>query len=498
MAMLSKSRYLAGCQCTRRLWLGCYGRELATEPDAARAWRFDAGSEIGRHARALFPGGVLVGEDAWRHGEAIVRTRQLLAAPAVPAIFEGAVAHAGVRIRADVLERLPGGAWGLREVKAAAHVKEVHLHDVAVQRIVLERAGLRVPSVEVIHVDPAYVRGAGDIDWPRFFKRVDVTAAIDPLLAAVPARVEALHRVCALADSPSVEPSTHCFSPHACEFWAHCTREKPVDWIFTLPGRPSPFEALRAAGVERIADIPDGFPLSVLQARVRDVLRSGREFVASDLGGALVPLGPPARYLDFETVNPAVPLYPGTRPYQQIPLQWSLHEIDATGRLTHREFLARGRDDPRRGFAERLLDAIGAGRAPVVVYSGFEARVLAEVAAALPDLASAIEAVRGRLVDLLPVVRRHVYHPAFAGSFSLKRVAPALADGFDYGALTDIADGGAASLALQRLASGDVTDAAEEAQIRGALLAYCHRDTLALVELHRALQVRAGTSRGTP
>ncbi len=492
MTTLSKSKYLAGCQCPRRLWLGCYAPELATEPDAAQAWWFDAGSVIGRHAHALFPGGVLVGEEAWRHGEAVVRTQQLLADPAVPAIFEGGFVHAGVRIRADVLERLPGGAWGLREVKSGAHVKEVHLHDVAVQRTVLEGAGLRVPSVEVIHVDTAYVRGDGEIDWPRFFKRVGVTTAVEPLLPAVLARVEALHRVLALADSPPVEPSTHCFSPHACEFWAHCTRQKPADWVFNLPGRPSRFEELRAAGVERIADIPDNFPLSVLQARVREVLRSGREFVAGDLGGALVPFGPGARYLDFETMNPAVPPYPGTRPYQQIPFQWSLHEIDATGRLAHREFLASGRDDPRRGFAESLLDAFGAGGEPIVVYSGFEARVLTELASALPDVAAALDALRARLVDLLPVVRRHVYHPAFEGSFSLKAVAPALVDGFGYGDLEGIAGGGEASAAFVQLASGAVTDPEEEARVRRALLAYCRRDTLALVELHRALQARAG------
>jgi predicted RecB family nuclease len=128
----------------------------------------------------------------------------------------------------------------------------------------------------------------------------------------------------------------------------------------------------------------------------------------------------------------------------------------------------------------------------VVVYSSFEAGVLSELASALPDLASGLDALRARLVDLLPVMRQHVYHPAFGGSFSLKAVAPALVEGFGYGDLEQIAGGGEASAAFLRLASGAVADPEEEARLRSALRAYCKRDTLALVELHRVLRARTG------
>src|SRR5262245_7133640 len=216
--MLTKSRYLAGAQCPRRLWLGTYAAELATASDPSRTWHLDAGAMIGRQARALFPGGVLVDS---AHDEAVARTQALLADPTVPAIFEGAFVAGGVRIRVDVLERLPDGGWGLREVKSGTRVRAAHLHDVALQRTVLEEAGLRIASVEVIHVDSAYVHGEGEVDWPRFFKRVDVAEALEPLRGAVPGRIAILQRVLALADSPPIEPAEHCFSPHACEFWAH-------------------------------------------------------------------------------------------------------------------------------------------------------------------------------------------------------------------------------------------------------------------------------------
>ncbi len=269
--------------------------------------------------------------------------------------------------------------------------------------------------------------------------------------------------------------------------------------MFHLPGRPSRFAALCAAGIERIAEIPDDFTLPLLQARARDALRSGQEFLSADLATALAGLAPPAAYLDFETMNPPFPLYPGTRPYEHVPFQWSLHEVDATGSIRHREWLADGRSDPRREFGEHLVAALGDGHEPVVVYSGYEGRVLSQLSSALPDLAPALDTLRGRLVDLLPLVRRHVYHPAFGGSFSLKSVAPALVDGFGYDDLaTDIAGGSEASVAFLRLASGLVTDVGEELRLRHALRAYCERDTLALVEVHRALRARVCPGPGWP
>jgi hypothetical protein len=225
----------------------------------------------------------------------------------------------------------------------------------------------------------------------------------------------------------------------------------------------------------------------VIPARIRDVLQSGRPYMSPDLDTALADFGPPAYYLDFETMNAAIPPYPGTRPFEQIPTQWSLHHVDADGTLTQREFLADGRTDPRRELAETLLAAVGDSTEPIVVYSDFESMVLNTLASAFPDLAPALQAVRARLRDLWTVVQAHVYHPAFGYSFSLKSVAPALVPGFGWGNLEGIADGYQAARAFNRLAA-DECDAADAAQIRRALLAYCARDTRALVELHRALR----------
>jgi hypothetical protein len=489
-ATLSKSKYVAGCQCVRRVWLTCRAPELAAEPGPAKQAIFDLGHEVGRRAHALFPGGVLVSQEAWEHAEAIERTRALLADTAVPAIFEAALEYDGVRIRADVLERLPGGSFGLREVKASTQVKPVHLDDCAVQQHVLEGSGLRIASVELVHVNRAYVRGAGEIDWAAFFMRADVTRKVASALPSVRERLPRFHAAIAEPQAPEIEPSGHCRDPYDCEFWDHCTRSKPDDWIFYLPRLGKRFEALRSAGIERIVDIPDEHPLPELHIRIREALRKARPQLESGLADALRDAGPPAHYVDFETSNPAIPLYPGTRPYEVIPFQWSLHTDPGTGALCHREFLAEGASDPRREFAETLVAELSGEDAPVLVYSSFESTQLGRLAGHFPDLAPALHRIRDRLIDLLPIVRSHLYHPNFGFSFSIKAVAPALAPGLDWNDLGMIADGASASGALAALASG-LTPPAERDPLRAALRAYCARDTLALAKVHRALREMA-------
>jgi hypothetical protein len=491
---LSKSRFLAGRQCVKRLWLACRAPALGAPPGAAQQAIFEQGGEVGRRAHALFPGGVLVAEAPWLFAQAVARTRALLADASVPAIFEGAFEHAGARIRVDALERLPGGRWGLREVKSAVSLQEHHLADCALQQFVLEGCGLRIGSVELLHVDRDYLRGEGPIDWRRFFVRREIGELVRPVLREVPDELVRMQRVVAHDAVPAVEPGRHCHAPHACEFWEHCTSGKPADWIHHLPRlRAARLEELRALGVERIAAIPDDFELSRQQRRIREVLRSGRPFVSEELVRELGPAEEEACYLDFETTSPAIPQYPGTRPYQQIPFQWSLHRLDASGALAHAEFLADGAEDPRRPFAQSLLGALAqAPEARIHVYSSFERSVLNGLALHLPDLAAPLGRLAGRLVDLHAVVQEHVYLPGFDFSYSIKRVAPALVPGFGWDDLDEISDGAAASMCFAELASGRLPPG-EAARLRSALLAYCSRDSLALVRVHRALRRLART-----
>jgi hypothetical protein len=491
---LTKSRYIAGLQCLRRLWLLTHESRPYEEPVPGS--RMDLGQEIGRKARLLFPGGVTIGAEPWEHALGVAQTATLIGDNRVPAIFEAAFEYDGIRIRVDVLERLADGTWGLREVKSGSGLKDHYVDDIALQTFVLKGAGIAVSSVELIHVNTAY-RRRGDICWADFFARLDVRDAVAAKLVELPTRLPAM-RDCLCTDAlPDVEPGEQCTTPYACEFWDRCTANKPADWTNYLPYlSQARVNELKALGIESISSIPADFRLTPYQGIIQRATATGQPYVASDLAGLLEGSGPPTLYLDFEAMMPPIPLYEGTSPYQTIPFQWSLHAIAADGILRHEEFLAEGGGDPRRRFATTLIEALDAFDTPVIVYSGYEQARLNELATELPDLGQPLNRITSRLVDLLPVVRGGVYFPEFHFSNSLKAVAPVLCDGFGYNGLDGIADGIAASDAFLRLASGHVSGREEADRLRVALLAYCRRDTLALVEVHRALR-RLASARGS-
>jgi hypothetical protein len=391
---------------------------------------------------------------------------------------------------APLRRRLPGGKWRLAEVKSTVRVKIEHLDDLAVQAYVIEGSGLTVSEMHLVHVDTSYVRGNDGMDWQRYFKREDVTIEIRDILPFVPGCIAEMHAVMALPQAPKIRPSGHCFSPHPCEFWPRCTADKPADWIFHIPRlSQGAFAKLDAANIQSMRDIPPGFRLSPAQRRVVDTMRSGREFIADGLREALVPLEPPASYLDFETFSPTLPIYAGTSPNERIPFQWSLHYDDRRhGDIRHCGFLAAGDADPRREFAKTLLHALEGTTGPIVVYSSFEASVLRDLAGWFTDLLPRLFAVINRIRDLLPIIRKHVSHPEFLGSYSIKAVAPALVPGFTYADLADVAGGDDASIVFHRLATDQSLPIEDRNRFRRALLTYCGRDTAALVSVHRKLR----------
>jgi Domain of unknown function(DUF2779) len=234
-------------------------------------------------------------------------------------------------------------------------------------------------------------------------------------------------------------------------------------------------------------DIPANFRLTPTQKRVVDCAKSGRAFRSSALAETLAVLSPPVSYLDFETFNPAIPLYSNTSPYERIPFQWSLHQDDGSDIFAHAEFLADGDIDPRREFAETLLTAVERLPGPITVWSSFEASVIQELSGLFTDLADRLTAVLDRIVDLLPIVRNHVVHPAFRGSYSMKSVAPVVAPDLSYTDL-DIAEGAEASAAFYRIVADPTLSPEGRAGLRQSLLAYCLRDTLALARVHQWLK----------
>src|SRR5208337_709857 len=479
---ISKSKFVAGAQCLKRLYLQVHQSELAAATDASGSAIMEQGQEVGRLAHQLFPGGVKVdGSDGL--GQAIRTTQELTANPEVPAIFEGTFSNGDVLVRVDILHRRRDNRWRLIEVKSTTDLKDYHLDDVAIQHRVVSRCGLDLASSCLAHINRNYVFDGGSIDVRRFFKIRNLTQRVERLQPKLTFLLRSEFRVLAMPNAPDLPTGRHCTDPITCEFYDRCNPPLPDDHIGYLPRlHASAAEELDEMGVESIFDIPADFPLSERQRRGCTSVQSGQPWFSPELGKELESLKYPLYFMDFETVNPAIPRFSGMRPFDQLPFQWSVHVLRQPGaEPEHSEFLATDNSDPRSEFINTLCAALG-GSGSIVVYNRqFESQRLAELAAWLPEFGGRIKKIQGRLFDLLPVVRNHVYHPAFAGSFSLKAVLPALVPEMSYEGM-DVANGQEAWLAWELLMRGGL-DQSEREKGRKALWEYCAQDTLALVKL---------------
>ena len=492
---LSKSRYLSGMQCHLRLWYETHRPDLEAEPDDVLQAVFDTGHEVGRMACRLYPDGHAVSHDHRHIPAALEETRSVLEAGSAPALFEAAFEHEGVLVRADVIERLPGGGWRLVEVKSSTRLKDVFVLDAAVQLWVLKGAGLDVRDAGVLTLDRDYVHDGVTLDLDALFRLHPVFDEAHELLASVAAQVSELQAMLSESAAPDIAPGDHCFEPYECPYYAHCTRDAilPDHGIDELPwlaaGRR---EELEAAGIEEILDIPEDFPLTGLQSVVRQTIREGRPAMHGDIAVALSGLKSPVRYLDFETFAPAIPRFAGTSPFASVPFLFSVHTERKGKPPRHSDYLHESDDDPRPELAARLVEALGS-KGSVCTYSSYEQRVLRDLGKALPDRAGELRSIEARLFDLLPVVRNGYYHPEFRGSFSIKSVLPALVPGMGYADLA-IAEGQTAAV---RYASALASAAPEDRRrVFKDLRAYCTRDTLALVELRKSLENLDGEKKG--
>jgi predicted RecB family nuclease len=473
---------MSGLQCPKLLWWLVDEPEAEElEPDPSLQFLFDRGREVGRAAHAYVPGGVLIDVPQRERRRRLQATAEALRGGA-RVLYEPAFEHQGVLVVADILERARGG-WNLIEVKSSTKVKPEHVPDVAVQAHVLRGAGLEVRRAELMHLN----RECRHPDLSNLFAREDVTAPVEESIEDVPARILALKRALD-GPLPDVPIGDHCHEPYDCPFLNRCWPEPPphaIETLYRLPGARR--EEYRSEGYRTILDLPRGETLTPIQERQRRAARRNGLVVEPGLRDALKRLEPPFAYLDFETVSPPIPVWEGCRPYDQVPVQLSVHTQAAGGRLTSHEWLADGPGDPREAIARKLIEFTRGARTILAYNAPFERGCIQALMEHLPRLAPALGAVERRIADLLPVVRDHVYHPRFAGSFGLKNVAPALVPDLAYDSL-EIAGGDEASQKLyELLLKREGMSQAEKDRLRGELLRYCRMDTEALVRLHRAL-----------
>ncbi len=440
---LSKSKIIAGRQCERRIWLEVHRPDLREFSDAQTA-RLEQGTAFGELARQLLGPGELV-DCGFDVAAAVGQTSALLGTSKPPRhIFEAALSHENVVVRVDALRRV-GNAFELIEVKSSTRVKDYFLDDCAVQTWVARGAGITPRRTQLALVDREFVYST-EGDYTGLLTLEDVTATIEDRLAEVPKWLRRFRKVLRNGE-PAIATGAHCSTPYDCPFIDHCQQLEepgPEFPLTLLPNGGALVQRLVDAGYTDLREVPEDQVSRDQHLRMLRATRSGKAITDPALHGVLAALPYPRRYLDFESIQFIVPRWLGTRPFDQIPFQWSCHVEKAPGVVEALSFLDISGEDPRRGFAESLLKACGK-RGPILVYNrGFESMCLSALAQQFPDLSDALVAVRERLVDLMPLMRLHYYHPNMRGSWSLKAVLPAIVPALAYDDLGDVADGHAA------------------------------------------------------
>ena len=491
---LSKSKYTRYCQCPKMLWMDTYKKELAKE-DPALQRRFDEGNEVGDLAMGLLGEYVettAYTEDGKLDIPAMLKNTKKYLAQGVENICEAAFSKNRCYCAVDILHKTESG-YDIYEVKSSTDIKEVYLIDCAYQKWVLESSGLNIGRVHIAYINNKYVK-CGDLDIHQLFNIEDVTEQLTPYYAVVKDNTAAAIAYISEKEEPTMDIGLQCSSPYECPYWDYCSRNLAVPNIFNLYrlSAKKADELYKECIVSFDDIVKSGMALSRIQRMQVEAEQLQLPTHIDKLGikAFLYTLSYPLYFLDFETFQTCVPIYDGTKPYQQVPFQYSLHYIEGPEcELKHKEFLADENSDPRRAIAERLVEDIPQNVCVLAYNKAFECTRIKELAETFPDLSEKLLNIRDNIRDLLDVFRDgFVYDRAMGGSLSIKSVLPALFPDnpdLNYHNLNDVHNGGEAMAAFLSLRGMEKN---ERDNLRASLLAYCKLDTLAMVLLWQRLR----------
>ncbi len=543
-AYLSKSLLNNYRQCPRRLWLEMQdraARKQGLEPIAHAVFsadtqkRFLDGHVIGRIAKASWPHGIDIEAASWTENKdtgakhrdltKAQHLTQMYLGQGLP-LFEATFSHNNLLIMADVMRPAKHGTetvWQMIEVKSSTTPKNYHITDLATQVWVAQQCGVPVVGAALLLVSKGFTlqtpgNYTGLLD---LYQDADLHEQLRLAIAQVPSTLQDARLTLAQKREPTQhQPGDQCNSPYACPYLAHCTQANtnvPKGQTKAQAGAmPIRFyndrhavkaQQLLDAGHTDLRKVPAKTVAGLwngesdthrVNQRLAQAVRTGQ--VVLDRAGAqaeLQALRWPVQHLDFETISFVAPVWPGTRNGQQIPFQYSMHRQALNGQvLAHTEFLDTSGQDPRRALAEQLVKDIDPHCAVLAWNDSFERAVIRDLAATFADLRGALMRIHDQVKDLLPIVRRHYFHPDMAQAegktFSIKTVLPCMVPHLKYSQLNSVQNGGEAQLAYLLAAApkgaekepGQPITKAEREQARKDLLAYCGLDTEAMVEIY--------------
>ncbi len=482
---LTKSCYVTGTRCSKALFLQKKSPELIKIESLQDRKVKREGAEVGAFARLQFPDGVLI--DTLDTDQALHETRQTIVSGALT-LFEAAFMAQGVLIRADILTRTSiDSPWQLYEVKATtyrtvdASSKSEYIRDLAIQTWVLQECGIGLAGIFLMHLH----HECSFPEMENLFKVVDYTKEIGPLLENISIDIQSLKMVLLSDQHPNVGIGQHCEKPRECQFNNICWKDIPTYSVFNIPRALNKWKLLEEYRFSA-AQLVDADFNSEKQKRALRCYQTNEPFYDLQAARSLLETWAyPISYFDLEAVSYPIPRYNNSRPYQDLPFQFSCHiQRSPDAELEHHEFLFKEDADPRKVFIKEMLKTLPTEGSIVVYHQTYEISRLKELAKDFPEYATSINSLLPRIVDLKKVIEESVYHPEFLGSYSIKKVAPVLlGQNVSYDHLA-VGDGMEAVCRYQELIQLAYNDP-RRADIHKHLLEYCKQDTLLMVKLHK-------------
>jgi hypothetical protein len=485
---ITKSSFTIGQRCRKALYLRTHFPHLEKPITSLERKTLKAGNDVGRAARQVFPNGVLI--KSLNISRALQETKQVIE-EGVLTLYEAAFSYDNVLIRIDILSReTVDSPWDFYEVKATTYSdctkeeKEEYRNDIVIQIWVLKNLGIPLRRISLMHLN-------SECRYPNFdnlFAYQDYSQEIDAELSDIESSIQSLRATLSQSEIPNISMGPHCDKPRSCPFENYCSKDIPKLSIFNIPRNLKKWRQYER-GIISTDDLKMSDFSSEIQKRALQCYQDSRPFFDKKVVSELLNLWEyPIAYLDFEAIDHAIPRYPGARPYQHIPFQLSCHiQQTPDAELQHVEFLWTSPDDPRPAFIHELITKIPETGSIVVYYAPYESTRLKELAEDFPEYSAQLTDIKDRLVDLMDVIKKGVYYPEFMGSFSIKKVAPAiLGDTASYANL-EIGDGVEAMLAFEDLIKLS-KNTQELKAINDAMLEYCKQDTLLMVQIHKWLK----------
>ncbi|MCV3387058.1 DUF2779 domain-containing protein [Campylobacter sp. IFREMER_LSEM_CL2256] len=482
----SKSRYTRGAQCAKSLWLNTYNKDVLNSSN--KSTKTDIGNKVGELACNLFPNGVKMEFEGSSFDEKCEQTRKLLENNQ-EVIYEATFCYDGILIMIDILQNTKDGLI-INEVKSSTSLKDVYIDDCALQYYVLSNLNYKIKQVNLIHLNNEYYR-SDFLDINQLFKINDITKEVLLNQNQVKENLKYFEEILSKKEEPDIDIGTHCFDPYECDGYEYCWIKQrnlcEKENVFNIPKFKKSFE-FYYQNTYNFEDLDD---LSIFtknqQIQIKASLNKEIYINKENIKKFLDTLTYPIYHLDFETFMQAIPEYKGIRPYMQIPFQYSLH-IDHKDKLEHKEFLSECGIDPRYEFAKNLINDIPKDVCVLSYNASFEKGVIRNLALAFPEFSEHLLNIEKNIKDLMiPFQNKDYYHYKMQGSYSIKKVLPALIPDMEqaYNDLDLIHNG---SEAMQSFEAMQNMDENERKAYRQALLEYCKLDTLAMVKILKHLE----------